>query len=430
MQKVIAAISVLLITIGAVTGYFSWQISETYQQTQSEVVAEINSSLNSHNMQLNCIASTKWLGLVRNETCTLERVSRPLVLLEFWQHMVITPLWIQANFGVNPDKGFAIDIFDLKPLFLEQSGAWRLAYGKQNIKFTYHTGTLSNTSMPSTEVLITPLKFSGTISINSPYESQIRLSLAELKFEQLSQKLHLQNLDLQLSSLQKQQTRFLERTEISFNHFEYANIGTSLSVNHLVAKQANMLDANKLASLNSIEFEGLRIHSEESDIRFNSNKINFYLDKINWLSFEKLSDQAKLTQLPSLADFDNLLTNELLFSLDKFETDFIYQDRTSALLGASGDIKLKGDLRISASNGQHPLKNLDQRVKAKFKLNLSDSLMLGPHAGLMMDFVDEGWLYQQGRRLVSNIYYSNSKLLANGNIVSSLALFPVFEEDH
>src|SRR5690554_1101031 len=430
MQKAIAAIFTLLIIIEAVTGYFGWQISETYQQAQTEVVAEINSSLNSHNMQLNCTANTEWLGLIRNEACTLERISRPLVLLEFWQHMIITPLWIQANFGVNPDKGFAIDIFDLKPLFLEQSGTWRLAYGKQSIKFSYHTGTLNNTSMPSTEVLITPLNLSGTINIDSPYDSQVRLRLSELKFEQLSQKLHIQNLDLQLSSLQKQQTRFVERSEISFSHFEHANIGTSLSVNHLVAKQANMLDGNKLASLNNIEFEGLRIHSEESDIRFNSNKINFYLDNINWSNFKKISDQAKFTQLPPLVGFDNLLADELLFSLEKFETDFIYQDRTSALLGASGDIKLKGDLRISASNGQHPLKNLDQRVKAKFKLNLSDSLMLGPHAGLMMDFVDEGWLYQQGRRLVSNIYYSNSKLLANGNIVSSLALFPVFEEEH
>ncbi len=430
MQKVIALILFLVITTLAAGGYLSWQVSELYQQTQSEALREINHSLNSHNMQLACTTQTEWLGLVRNDNCTLARLNRPLVLLEFWQKILITPLWVQGDFGVNPEKGFAIDFFDLKPLFQTQLGHWRLPYGSQQIEFSYQTGSLNNTSMPSTEIVITPLRFIGSINISAPYKSEVRLQLSELKFEQLSQKVLLQNLDLQAISLQKQQVRFIERTEVSFNHFEVASAGRSLSVSHLSAKQANMLDGNKLASLNNIEFEGLRIHSEESDIRFNANKLHLFLDNLEWSSLQQLSSKTKIDKLPSSVDFESLLAGGMLASLDKLETDFIYQDRTSALLGASGDIKLNGNLRLLAAAKQKPTSSIEQRVKAKFNLSLSDSLMLGPHAGLMMDFIDEGWLYQQRKRLVGNIHYANGKLLSNGNLVSSLALFPVFEEDH
>lgn len=425
MQKAVALVVVVLITLGALSGIVGWQVSERYQQTHVQVVDEINHSLNPHNLQLNCTVQNEWLGLVRNELCTLERLSRPLVLLEFWQQVVITPFWLQSRFGVTPDKGFAIDFFNIRSLFEGQMGEWRLAYGRHALNFTYHSGALKNNATPNTEMLITPLQIQGVISIDAPYKSQLQLKLAELKFEQLSQVLHLKNLELQLDSLQKQQARFIERSDLSFGYFEFAAAGSRLTANQFDAKQANMLVDNELASLNDIQFEGLRLYSQDSDTRFNSNKIRFYLDNINWSQVESLSASTKIQQLPSITDLEQLLNGGFRLSLDTLETDVIYHDRSSALLSASGDLSLNGDLRIS----DRALDPIEQRIEAKLNLNLSDSLMLGPQAGIMMDFIDQGWLYSQGKRLVGRLYFANGKLVANGNLVSSKGLLPSFEED-
>lgn len=430
MQKVIAFIILLLITTVAAGGYLSWQVSEHYQQAQLEVLTELNNNLSTHNMQLICNSQAEWLGLKYYETCTLERLNRPLVLLEIWQTVLITPLWVQGSFGIIPEKGFVIDFFNLQSLFNEQEGRWYLPYGQQDLEFSYHTGTLNNNTKPGTEIKVSPLKFNGSINVNAPYKSQISIQIPELKFEQLSQKLHLKDFNFNTNGFKKKQVHFLERSDISFKTFELATGGRSLSINHLSAKQANIVDTNKLASLNNIEFESLRIHSDASDIRFDSNKLYFYLDNLDWSIVNQLSALTKINQVPSVKDLESLLSTNIHVSLDRLETNFIYQDRTSALLGASGDIKVKGDLRLLATDNELTLDHLEQRIKAKLKLNLSNSLMLGPHAGLMMDFVEEGWLYQRGNRLVGNIYYANGKLLSNGNIVSSLALLPVFEEDH
>lgn len=432
MRKVSALIVVLLVVaVASAGGYFSWQALEQYENTQARALNGLNQSLRSHNLSMQCSTENQWLGFVRHEKCNLERLSRPLVLLEIWQDVIISPLGIRAKFGVSPSTGFVFEFFALEPLLQAQEGSWFLPIGKNELQFTYRTGGMDSQPMPSTELIVTPVQFKGTLSLTPPYTSQLIIKMSEFKFEQLSQKIHLKNLNIQTNSLQKQHSRFFERSELNISLFDLASAGSNLSMRHFSAKQANILDGNKLASLNELDFESLRINSGDVDLRLDSNELDFYLDNIDWQSIKRINDKAQLNKIPSLEDYESLLTQGLFLNLDKLESNFIYQDRASALLGMSGDVKLNGELRLLSTGKNTFLNNLEQRIKAKLSVDLSNSLMLGPYAGLMMDFIEQGWLYQQGDRLVGNIYYANGKMLANGNLVSTLALLPdAYDEDH
>lgn len=429
MRKLSALIVVLLVAV-TLSGYLGWQVQEQYKNTQAQAITALNKSLHPHNLKIECRYATEWAGFLRHETCNLERLSRPLVLLELWQNVTISPLGVHAEFGVNPSTGFVLDFFPLSPLFQTQKGSWQLPIGQTQIEFTYKTGAMDNSSIPSTELLVSPIQIRGQFDLSSPYSSQVKVHIDEVKLEQLSQKFHLKGLKLEANSVQKQDSRFFERSELSMAFLDLSSAGSNLSVRHLLIQQANMLDEKKLASLNQLDFESLRINSGELDLRLDSNELNFYLDNIDWPSLRELNNQFQLSKTPSLEAYETLLAQGVFLNLDKLESTFIYQDRTSALLGMSGDVILNGELRLLTPKSSQPINSLEQRVKAKLTLNLSRSLMLGPQAGLMMDFIDQGWLYQQGDRLIGNVYYANGKLLANGNIVSTLALLPDYIEDH
>lgn len=425
MRK-IGALTILLITAGAVVagGYTSSKISEQYQYEQLQTVGDLNQNLGPLNMHLLCNTHSQWFGIVLNETCTLERLDSPLVLLEVWHRVFITPLWLQGSFGVVPETGFILEFFDLAPLFQEQSGQWQLSVIKQQVNFTYKLGGLYSTSMPGTELSMSPITFSGYLDVNAPYKSQLSIQLTEFSADQPGQSLHLKNLHIQSNSAEVENQPFSESTRIELGSFNSEIQGDSLAVQELSISQTNSLTENKLASFNRIDLKNLSYSREEGSLVLNSNKLHFSFENLDWIALKQLSDRVELDVAPSPADFKNLLAKGMQFNLEGLESSFSDLDPEGIQVGPSGDVKLNGVANLAAVDEQAEPIPMDMRLKADFKLDLSDSLLVGPQAELIQDFIDQGWLQQQNNRLIANIRFADGQLLSNGQLVSGLAMFP------
>lgn len=418
-------LSILLISVVVAAGaYLSSKISTYYQQEQLQAINDLNTTLQPENMLFLCDTESKWFGIVLNMTCTLERLDSPMVLLEVWHNIMITPVRLQGSFGIAPDKGFVLEFLDLGPLFYQQSGQWQFSLIKQQIQFTYQTGSLYSTSMPGTVLSLSPLIFSGYADINAPHHSQLTIQLADLTVEQPEQALELNNLQLQTTSLMLDGRQFIEEISLSLNSFEYEILGDHLTLQALSATQTNVLHINNLATFNKAELEHFRYRNEEGSLILSSNKLAFSLANLDWPTLKEISGNLELDAASSTADLAALLAKGMQFNLELLKSDFRDEDPAGNVVGPSGELILSGQAKLAAIGNQPELNPIDMRLNANFKLDLSERLLAGPQAELMQDFISQGWLQKQNDRLIANIQYKNAQLLSNGVLVSSLAMFP------
>src|SRR5690554_7393911 len=170
-KKAVISLSILL----AGTAVASSIMSSYYQSEHAKAVSELNQDLFLQNMRMQCSTETRWFGVSLEETCTLERLGDPLVLLEVWHKVFITPVWSQGKFGITPNKGFFIEFFDLNPLVATQEGKWHFSLPSLSIAYSYTTGALHSTSMPDSELQLDPITLSGRTKVIEPFKTQASL---------------------------------------------------------------------------------------------------------------------------------------------------------------------------------------------------------------------------------------------------------------
>lgn len=425
-KKAVISLSILL----AGTAVASSMMSSYYQSEHAKAVSELNQDLFLQNMRMQCSTETRWFGVSLEETCTLERLGDPLVLLEVWHKVFITPVWSQGKFGITPNKGFFIEFFDLNPLVATQEGKWYFSLPSLSIAYSYTTGALHSTSMPDSELQLDPITLSGRTKVIEPFKTQASLNIPKIDLTQPFQTIKVSGFKVETQSNLMNSTPFIEHSSVSLNSLSFSTGIDTARFEGLSIVQENALKNGRLDTSNKIELSSFHHKKEDGSLSFNDNKLHLSFTGVDWNGLQEINNQVSLDDPAVAEDLQVLLAKGLTFNLDTLESNFRSLASSGTIAGPSGALTLNGQATLNAVDPQKQDNSIDNRLNAQFLLELSDELLVGPQAGMMQDFIEQGWLIPNGNMLTASIQFKDGFLLANDEIVSSLAMIPESLESH
>ena len=405
----------------------SWHNMQQYQQQHHTGLDWLNQSLQASGLQLRCDYQYSIPLLQRVEHCRLNDTTGQ-TLAGSWHRVTALPWQIDGQFGVQPDSGAAAIVFMTVPqLLADQQGEWRIRAGDQQATFRYRTGSVDHKLMPGTRLQLQPLEVQGQLAVQAPYRSELIVQLPSLLLTDASQgDLEMRGLSITLNSLLREQVSFTERLRYRLDSFSIHSRQLQLGFRDLQIEQANLVDGDVLASLSGVAVDTLRWSAGEHDLRVDPSGLQLYLDGFSWPLY-RLFLQGDIT--PDVL-LQSVAAKGMSLTLEDLHSSFVYQSREPAMLGSAGDLRASGKLIMSAGDADKVWQEWSQRLNAELTLNVSRSLLLGPQAELMLEFLNQGWLEPQEDRLQSRLTLQKGRLLANGRPVTQLFNPPVYEEDH
>lgn len=405
----------------------SWHNMQQYQQQHQTGLAWLNQSLQASGWQVQCGYEYSMPLLQRIEQCALTD-SAGQTLAGSWHQVTALPWQVSGRFGVQPDSGAAAIVFMTVPqLLADQQGSWRIRAGDQQATFRYRSGSVDHKLMPGTRLQLQPLEVQGQLAVQAPYRSELIVQLPSLLLTDASQgDLEVRGLSITLNSLLREQVSFTERLRYRLDSFSFHSRQLQLGFRDLQIEQANLVDGDVLASLSGVAVDTLRWSAGEHDLRVDPSGLQLYLDGFSWPLY-RLFLQGDIT--PDVL-LQSVAAKGMSLTLEDLHSSFVYQSREPAMLGSAGDLRASGKLTMAAGKADQVWQQWPQRLSGELTLNVSRSLMLGPQAELMLEFLNQGWLAPQDDRLQARLTLQQGQLLANGRAVTQLFNPPVYEEDH
>lgn len=363
-----------------------------------------------------CSTHWNWLRLQQSEHCSFTLAAEQS--LQFKQKVQFLPWGLKADFSITPIyKGMH---------FEGQQGHWSLPLGSKRIQFNAQ----AKGSIHTRKLMLQPWSASGWLQLSKPYTSHVEVAVSQLKLVVQNDSLIFDDLYFSFESTSKNAQRFIDRNQLKFSKGRWLTADDLFEVQHFNLQEANLLENGVLSILADINWQGIRAGTSSTATRIDPTKMKLYFEQV---AIEPTPLFQGTTFAVSLSENLRRISQQLgqqihkkgiKVHLEEFHSGIVFQDRTPDALGLSGDFTLDGLWQVTATA---------TKPKEQFKLNLdlNESLLYGPQLELMLDFIEEGWVYRRNGRLVSRVLYRNGKLLANGQLVSALPLWPSpYEEDH
>ena len=405
----------------------SWHNMQQYEQQHQAGLLWLNQSLQASKLLVQCDYQYSIPLLQRTEQCRLNDTNGQ-TLAGSWHQVTALPWQVGGQFGVQPDSGAAAIVFMTVPQLLAgQQGEWLIRAGDQQATFRYRSGSVDHKLMPGTRLQLQPLEVQGQLAIQAPYRSELIVQLPSLLLTDASQgDLEMRGLSITLNSLLREQVSFTERLRYKLDSFSIHSRQLQLGFRDLQIEQANLVDGDVLASLSGVAVDTLRWSAGVHDLRVDPSGLQLYLDGFSWPLY-RLFLQGDIT--PDVL-LQSVAAKGMSLTLEDLHSSFVYQSREPAMLGSAGDLRASGKLTMAAGKADQVWQQWPQRLSGELTLNVSRSLMLGPQAELMLEFLNQGWLAPQDDRLQARLTLQQGQLLANGRAVTQLFNPPVYEEDH
>lgn len=366
--------------------------------------------------QINCHNSWHWWPIQQSEHCTLELGTNQSIL--FKQVVDFLPWGLTAHFSVTPIyKGMHFD---------GQQGQWSLPLWSKRLQFNAHAKGSINTR----KLTLQPWSVSGWLQLTPPYRSQIDIDISQFKLVLQEDSLIIDDLMLTIESSNHNAQRFVDRSQLSFKKGRWLTLDELLEVQQFQLSEANLVEDDMLAVLADVHWQGVKVSTASTATRIDPTEFKLYFEQLI-LEPNKLfkgttfavgfSENLKriATQFSQLAH-----KNGIKMHIEELHSGIVFQDHTPDAMGLSGDFSLEGMWQVTP-------RAVGNKEQLKLNFDLDESLLYGPQLELMLGFIEQGWIYQRNKRLLSRVLFSNGKLLANGQLVSVLPLWPSpYEEDH
>lgn len=389
---------------------------EQYNSAREHLIVDLNNTLTDYSFALECHQQPQWLRLKQTERCSL-RHEDELTLL-FKQNVSFLPWRIVADFSITPVyKGVHLD---------GQEGQWQLPFGAKRI----HFDAQASGNFTTRKLRLNSWQMQGWLDLTNHYYSHIQLGFDQVKLTLQNEELTINNLKVSFDSKQQQNQRFIERSQLSFARATLQGPLSTLELHQFNLIEANLQDGKNTSVLVDAKLQGAKAATHNSDLRIDPTELDVYFDNLSfdmgelWQSISLSIPVSTNLKRLYLSMLKQMHENEINVQLDKLSSGLAYQNRAPNEVSISGDFLVDGQIKLVKNDST-------KQDFINLNLDLSDSLMLGPQVDLMLDFVNEGWLKQRDKRLLSRILYKNGQLLANGRAVSALALWPpAYVEDH
>lgn len=406
LKRLLQTILLLALALVALSATGVYTLQQLYSAAREQVF--------SHHQ---CTVHNDWLRLQQKEHCIFSLSDGQSAQLN--QQLQFYPWGLKAKFSLIP-------IY--KGLYFEgQQGSWSLPFGSKIITFSAQ----AQGSIRTRKLTLDPWMVNGWLHLSPPYQSTINANISRLKLVMQNDQLIFDDLELTIAGVLDQQQPFIERSQIKFNKGRWINEG-ELEIQQFNLHEANLKEGGVLSVLADIQWQGIKISTTQTATRIDPTTVKLYFEELS-LRPEKILNGTTFSV--SLSENLRRITTELIqqahhngvkLTLEKFDSGIVFQDRTPDAMGLSGDFSAVGEWRVQPQG-------VKIRPQEQFKLNLdlSESLIYGPQLELMLNFIEQGWVYRRNGRLISRVLYRNQRLLANGRLVSALPLWPSpYEEDH
>lgn len=418
----------LVVPLIALTGaaVSSWNNLRLYTEYQQHSVQDNNRLLAPYELSLACELQSATV-FSREERCSVRDLHSQQVIVAIWHRVQALPWSLQGQFGFAPDAGIgALVSMALPDLLDTERGEWQLGIGQSQARVHYQSGGITAEPAPGTRLQLSPLTVQGHMNVFPPYQTQLHTSLPELQISnQSGGDVRLDGLDIRSTMRMTGDTLLTERLQWAFREVKVAHAGMNLSVRGLSLEQANLTDGRVLSGLTRLSLDAVSVSDRDHDLRVDPSAISLFADRMSWPGYQRLL--AHSAEPDALQQF---LAAGLTLTLEQLHSSFVYQDRRPFMLGTAGDVNVSGQLRLAAGNPDTLMQEWPTRLQLSLDLDLNRTLMLGPQAELMLDFLQQGWLIEDNDRVRSRIRLQQGSLTANGKPLTALPMPPRYSEDH
>jgi len=424
MGKTLALIVGLpVIASAAAAGYITYQNIERYDAFTQTSLRQANDSLAAQGVAIQLEEVSRGLfGATREELYHVRLLGEePADLFSIRQQVTIEPPRASGTFMIDPQQGLAGMMLQQMPeLLAGQQGEWHLDGGDDRIYGRYQTGAIKMTLPDGGALAVAPLILQTETRLDESARGTARLSLASASLQGSTQgDANLQQLELSVVSSQRNGAPFIDKASYRIGALNIDSPAMKIKLNNLQTEQAALIDRDTLASLSTLTFSNLRVSSADKELNVDPSNLSLYIDGVSWSGYRRLlekvqsagDDQAAIAGL--MLNANEVLKNGGSLALESFETAFIFNDLSPGGIGASGDLKVNGKVRLDAGDAAGLPQELMERLNGELQINLSRSLMQSPLAEHFISLLDAGMLQDQDGRLVSQLKLQHGQLSAN-----------------
>lgn len=436
MAKTLALIIGLpVIALGAAAGYITYQNAERYDALSQQSLQQLNQALLPQGLTVRLEEVERgFLGANREELYHFRLLGEePADLFSIRQQVRIEPHRASGTFAIDSQLGLAGKLLQQMPQLAEgQQGEWLLNGSEERIYIRYQTGAINMPMPDGSSLAIAPLILQAETATtnndtanNDTRKGRAQLSLASVSLTGSPQgDARMEQFQLQMTTHMRNGLPFVDKASYRVDGLSVNSPQLNVTLRGLVSEQAALVDQGVLASLTTLSVSNMRISSADKDLSVDASRLALYLDGISWQAYQQMlrnaqnatDEAAAVTEL--IGNASEVLASGMSITLETLETAFIFNDLSPAGMGASGDIKLNGKVRLAAGEAATLQQDFRTRLSGELQVNLSRSLMQSPLSEHFVSLLDSGMLQDQDGRLVSQLKLQQGQLSANSIAVA------------
>ncbi|WP_430462509.1 hypothetical protein ACQUQU_06895 [Thalassolituus sp. LLYu03] len=431
MGKVLAlTLTLPVVAVAAAGAYMTHTNVVAYEQAAQKALQDSNAELLTQGIKVNYeLVSSNWFGASREEAYTVRMLEQGADILTVRQHVTIEPFRAYGSFGIDPDAGMAAMFLKQVPQLTDQQrGEWQLDGRTGQITTHYQTGGF-RLPVPNGELSVSPLIMDSVSWLEEPRRSKTTIELRRVaaKSPDLGKEGELNNLSMEFRGHMQGNKPFIDRASYSIGELVFTDGDDKTRIAGFSTTQAALLERGIFSMLVSTELKDLKVSAATNDLSVDPSTVRIFVDGLNWKALQATSDVLAETDSDAVSPYvilDALAgigAEGASVTLEELQSSFVFNDRSPDGIGAAGDFTAKGSVTLQPGDAGTLAQEWPLRTQADLSLNLSRSLMQSPLSELMVGLIDEGYLREEGDRLLCDLRYAAGVITANNLPVDTMA---------
>ncbi len=407
------------------TGYLTLQNIEAYERESEISLANAKKTLNRQGFDLTRqTVNTSLMGALREEVYSIRELQQGAEILAMRQTVTIEPFRAYGEFRFDEKAGMAAIVFSALPQLAQgQQGRWQFDPVSGLISSEYRSGTVNQALQDGTRVNISPLIIHTTNDTKGQRKSVTTATLSQVSVaNDTLGEARVAGVAFEGKGHQRGGQAFLDRLSYRINNVKVDAPQGKLALSGFNLNSGHLVQGDVLASLMTVTFNNLKLSTQDKDLSVDPTTLRLFIDAIDWPSLEAANkkmdavsgneaDAAALQD--AVAAYAEVAARGLRVSLETLESSFILNDRGPAGMSVSGDMLINGQAVLEAGAADSLMEEWPQRLAANLRFDGSRSLMQSPFAEYFVEFIDTGYIREEGDRLVSDFKYAGGQVTAN-----------------